>query len=212
MYHILKQITAPFSFFFLLMSIGFFCLFFYGDNYFVDVYLFITWTLFYIGSTNWFCLMVSKKYRKHYPLKDMNASIEWVVVLGGGAPANKTGTHADNFISDTSMQRLLKGIRVYRELPLAKLLLSGGGKNKNSLESVAEKVKYIAMGLGVPEQAIIVEPHSKNTKEEAAYIKDIVKENPFYLVTSSTHMQRAVAIFRDKGLPPLRQHQIYRSI
>ncbi len=61
----------------------------------------------------------------------------------------------------------------------------------------------IAQSIGVGASDIIVEPNPKDTKDEARIISDIVKDNPFVLVTSATHMKRAVALFEFYGLSPV---------
>ena len=56
---------------------------------------------------------------------------------------------------------------------------------------------------GVPADSIIVESNSRNTRENAINTADIWRERHFHsglLVTSSTHMPRAIASFRKAGL------------
>ncbi|MCD4667238.1 MAG: YdcF family protein, partial [Sulfurimonas sp.] len=61
----------------------------------------------------------------------------------------------------------------------------------------------LAMALGVDKKNIIVNPNPKDTKEEALFTKTIVGDEPFILVTSATHMPRAMMLFKSLGLNPI---------
>jgi uncharacterized SAM-binding protein YcdF (DUF218 family) len=53
--------------------------------------------------------------------------------------------------------------------------------------------------LGVPAEAVLTEPHSHNTYENAVETVSLLRERGFehiILVTSATHMPRSYAIFR----------------
>jgi uncharacterized SAM-binding protein YcdF (DUF218 family) len=56
------------------------------------------------------------------------------------------------------------------------------------------------MELGVAEKKIIRLPLSRDTREEARYMKWEVGAEPFRLVTSATHMPRAMLTFLGAGL------------
>jgi uncharacterized SAM-binding protein YcdF (DUF218 family) len=59
-----------------------------------------------------------------------------------------------------------------------------------------------AVELSVDKSRIIQFPLARDTIEEAQYLKWELGEEPFRLVTSATHMPRAMAIFAAKGLQP----------
>jgi uncharacterized SAM-binding protein YcdF (DUF218 family) len=66
-------------------------------------------------------------------------------------------------------------------------------------------MKDVLESLGVPSSAIIVEPESRNTFENARHVRRMVTETNFsgskiLLVTSAFHLPRATAIFRKQGL------------
>ena len=60
-----------------------------------------------------------------------------------------------------------------------------------------------AKALGVKEENLLINPLPKDTKEEALFTKTIVGEKPFVLVTSATHMPRAMMLFKSLGLNPI---------
>ena len=61
----------------------------------------------------------------------------------------------------------------------------------------------VAIDLGVPQADIVEEPRTKDTKDEARLLKNIVDDTPFVLVTAASHMPRAMAMFRKQGMHPI---------
>ena len=64
----------------------------------------------------------------------------------------------------------------------------------------AAEMKRLALRLGVPEEAIVVEDRSRTTYENAVEVKGILGHASILLVTSASHVPRAVALFRKQGL------------
>jgi uncharacterized SAM-binding protein YcdF (DUF218 family) len=61
----------------------------------------------------------------------------------------------------------------------------------------------IATALGVPSTAIVQDPTSLNTRENAANVQAILQQKRLHrilLVTSALHMPRSLAIFRKLGI------------
>ena len=67
----------------------------------------------------------------------------------------------------------------------------------------AELMAVLARDLGVAPDAIVAETASRDTKDQARALKELVGEAPFVLVTSASHMRRAAAMLRKRGLHPL---------
>jgi len=65
---------------------------------------------------------------KYPPLINLQKvdDVKWVVVLGGGHTSDPELPVTDQ-ISKSSLSRLVEGIRIHRNLPGSKLILSGGG-------------------------------------------------------------------------------------
>lgn len=127
------------------------------------------------------------------------AGVRTIVVLGGGV---QQGDITDfNRLGGPSLQRLLEGVRLWRGLPGAKLVVSGG----SLLEGVAvgPAMGRAAQDLGVPPEALAVEHGSWDTMDEARLLAQDLAGQPFALVTSASHMRRSLAIFRAWGLEPL---------
>ncbi|MDH3975677.1 MAG: envelope biogenesis factor ElyC [Deltaproteobacteria bacterium] len=141
---------------------------------------------------------LEKQYSPYHSQRKDN--IKYVVVLGGGHIYD-ISVPASSRISYPAMMRLAEGIKIFNEIPGSKLLLSGGGSK--SPDTDAEIMFTIARSLGVKKERIIIESKSKDTKDQARIIRNMVKNAPFVLVTSAAHMKRSVALFNKMGMKPI---------
>ncbi len=133
------------------------------------------------------------------PDKQLSA-VKFVVVLGGGhktAPDIPLTSQA----SCSTLTRLIEGIRIYRKHPGSKLVLSGGAIFDPQPE--AETMANIAISIGITRSDLILETSSRDTREQARNIKSIVGNEPFVLVTSASHMPRAMSLFTKSGMRPI---------
>jgi len=128
------------------------------------------------------------------------SAIKFVVVLGGGHTSDPELPLISQLGKD-SLVRLIEGIRIYRKYPGAKLLLSGGVVFDPVSE--AEIMARVAREIGVPEGDIVLESKSKDTRDEALFIKPIVGNEPFVLVTTASHIPRSMALFKKLGMNPI---------
>jgi uncharacterized SAM-binding protein YcdF (DUF218 family) len=126
--------------------------------------------------------------------------VKWVVVLGSGHTSAPELPVTDQ-ISKTALSRLIEGIRIHRNLSGSKLILSGGG----GFDPVpnARIMADVAYVLGISDSDMVLEPNSKDTKDEAVLIQKIVKNEKFILVTSASHMPRSMALFKKLGMQPI---------
>lgn len=134
--------------------------------------------------------------------------VNWVVVLGGGhvcAPERP----ALSQLNEASLGRLVEGIRIYRELPGSRLIVSGGSVFDQL--SDAEVLAKAAMEMGVPVEDILQEHGSRDTEEQALFIARMVGTDRFILVTSAYHMPRSMALFRGQGMTPVPAPTNYQS-
>jgi uncharacterized SAM-binding protein YcdF (DUF218 family) len=123
-------------------------------------------------------------------------STTYIVVLGGGFSPDPS-VDLVSHISQDAVVRLVQGMLLCRKLQSCKLVLSGGPP------AAAQTMDQIALEMGISEQDIILEEYSRNTEEEARNVKPIVGATPFLLVTSASHMPRAMGLFRKLGMQPI---------
>jgi uncharacterized SAM-binding protein YcdF (DUF218 family) len=136
------------------------------------------------------------------PLLDTRTlkDVKWVVVLGGGHTSNPT-LPPNSQIGNSSLARLVEGIRIQRELPGSKLLLSGGAVFDPVPE--AETMAAVARMLGVSPDDLVLESQSKDTGQQSQYVQGIIRNDRCVLVSSAIHMPRAMQVFEQKGLRPI---------
>jgi uncharacterized SAM-binding protein YcdF (DUF218 family) len=127
-------------------------------------------------------------------------SVKWVVVLASGVAGDPT-LPIQLQISHYSRVRLMEGIRLHRLLPGSKIILTGGIGFDGPPE--ATTLSRVAEELGVAKSDMILEVESRDTKDHPLYVRHIVKEEPFILVTSAFHMPRAMRLFVKQGLAPI---------
>lgn len=121
-----------------------------------------------------------------------------IIVLGGGLRYNLDRPSSIQ-LTQASQQRLVEGLRVLSHLPNASLITSGS--QRLNTRSQAEIAKLAAIELGVNEDRIKILPLSWNTESEARdYVKEFGTNTPLILVTSATHMRRAVHWFKFYGV------------
>lgn len=147
--------------------------------------------------------LLLRPLERRYPAIAANQparSAKWVVVLGGGNTEDKELPWTSN-LSHSSLTRLTEGLRLLNQNPNAKLILSGGAPFGTIPNAVA--MAELAKQLGANADRLVLESKSRDTGEEAQYLKDLLGSDPFLMVTSASHMPRAMRIFENAGMHPI---------
>jgi len=127
--------------------------------------------------------------------------IDRIVVLSG------YGEHYPAFpvtsgLSEETMCRLAEGIRLYRQLPGSKLIVSGGVVREGD-GPIAGLMADFVVQLGARGEDILTEGNSRTTYENLLEVRKMVGSNPFILVTSACDLWRASAVARKLGMSPI---------
>lgn len=130
-----------------------------------------------------------------------DASVRTIVVLSGWGNDLPFVAVTSKLNADT-ISRMVEGIRLYRELPKARLIVSGGSVPPGSTP-VANLMADLARAMGVPGQDIVVEGLSTTTYENLLEVHKMVGSEPFILVTSSGELRRATAVAHRLEMKPL---------
>lgn len=126
--------------------------------------------------------------------------VQYILVLGSGHKTNKNLSITSQ-LGSTAVVRLNEGIKIYKKLDNAKLIVSGyKGFDKNYHSFMSKK---LALDLGIKKENIIKMDKPKDTRQEAIEAKKIIGTNPFILVTSASHMKRSMLLFGKLGLKPI---------
>jgi len=94
--------------------------------------------------------------------------------------------------------RITEAVRIYREIPDAKFLISLNVEDKANTDR--EFVSSLATLFSIPEESISTYQGARNTEEEAKAVRDRVDNDECVLVTSAFHMRRALAEFRKQNI------------
>lgn len=126
--------------------------------------------------------------------------INYIVVLGSGHVSDPKLPPSGQ-IGGSSLYRIVEGKRLASLLPQARVVITGG----IGYDPVpnAHVVADVARLIGIPERRIIMEDRPRDTEQEALYLSPLLGREPFILVTSANHMNRAMAIFKARGLDPI---------
>ena len=124
-----------------------------------------------------------------------------ILVLGGGHTSDER-LPANNQLSLSALGRLTEGIRLHRLHPGSLFILSGY-PGLDQLSN-AEVMYNTALLLGVSAEDMAIIPEPENTRQEAlAYLGHYGSRHPLIMVTTATHIPRAMIWFRKAGLEPI---------
>ncbi|AHE97879.1 hypothetical protein THITH_06010 [Thioalkalivibrio paradoxus ARh 1] len=125
-----------------------------------------------------------------------------VVVLGAGWVSD-LDVPASIRLSTSASVRLMEGLRLLEALPDARLLVSGASRDAERLP-VALGYAQAAQALGIDPARIVALDTPVDTAQEAYAVRAVLADGErFFLVTSASHMRRAVRHFERAGLTPI---------
>lgn len=158
-------------------------------------------------------LAVPLETRFPAPPDDMPAP-DGIIVLGGSVDEHLSA-ELDRTVFVEAVERLTAPIALTRRYPKARLVFTGGSAAlRGSRHTEAQAVQRFWREAGVDRGNVLYEDRSRNTYENAVFTRDLVRPNPgerWLLVTSATHMPRAVGIFRQAGFSVVAYPVDYRT-
>jgi uncharacterized SAM-binding protein YcdF (DUF218 family) len=160
--------------------------------------------LLLVPATGYFSEALIAPLESVYPTRKIEefSEADLIVVLGGTSGAVR-GPRLE--AEEMNGARLQTAVRLFRAGKGKAIVVSGGSYRVAGEEfrTEAQDMSDILVGLGVPRSAIIMEPNSRNTFENAAFTAKLLRErseNRVLLVTSALHLPRAAALFRRQGV------------
>lgn len=184
----------------LIIILALFCCKIYKKYRNIALALAIFTFIFYLSTTVMFGdILIHSLENRHWPPAEVKGDI--IIMLGGGATLDTPNVDGQGHLSGSAANRLLTSLQLYHKLKVP-IVVSGGQVYKTSGPE-AEIARKIFIGAGVPEDKILVENTSKNTTENARFVKKIMDRygyNDPILVTSAFHMERAVRAFAKVGV------------
>lgn len=195
-----KKLVAPLffplPFCFLLIGLGLGLLWFSRRQRAGRIIATSGYAILVVVSYGWISNPLLQSLERVYP-PAANAEVKWVVVLGGGTSSDSS-LPITSRATGTTLARLVEGIRLHRQIPGSRLILSGSAVFGSG--SDAEAMRAIALSLGVAPERIVLDDESPDTETQAVNVARIVKDDPCLIVTSAFHMRRSIGLFTTAGV------------
>jgi uncharacterized SAM-binding protein YcdF (DUF218 family) len=122
-----------------------------------------------------------------------------IVVLGGGVD-EQGSLRPTTEPSIFSRNRTTCGVDLYQQGYAPTLVLTGGDARAfGTGPREAVEMKRWAVRLGVPESATMIDTEARNTYENATGTKRLLGPASILLVSSASHLPRAVPVFTKQG-------------
>jgi uncharacterized SAM-binding protein YcdF (DUF218 family) len=161
----------------------------------------IAFSVLFLASNRWVNFALVRPLEDSYLSSVSPSTADAIVILGGGvAPAFQPRRNVHLTIGD----RLLYAAMLYRSHKAPLVVVTGTIVPWRESESTEGKsTSQVLVLMGVPPSAIVVEPPSSNTYQEANAVKKVMRTHNLHrilLVTSAMHMPRAFRTFRHQGI------------
>ena len=134
---------------------------------------------------------------ERFPKPALPAAVTGIVMLGGAADIHITLARGSEAWNDQA-ERITAVAELANKFPQARIILSGGSGHAD-ITSESPIAKQALVSMGIPDARVELETSSRNTCEnatESAAKAQAKSSDTWLLVTSASHMPRAVACFR----------------
>lgn len=166
--------------------------------------LFTALLILWIGSTRWAAFGLARSLEWRYFPPEHIPESEVIVVLGGATEAEHYPRASVEV--NSAADRLFYAAQLYRQGAAPYILLTGGRipwlSPVNQYSSPAHEMSVLMEMMGVPAGDMWLESESLNTYDNAVYSREILEPKAvtdILLVTSASHMPRAVKLFEAQG-------------
>lgn len=113
------------------------------------------------------------------------------------------GAYTDGYRPSLPLQsRLRVAIRLFRQGAISAIIVSGGQGADETVSEASSMTRFLVFN-GLPKDAIVEEPMSKDTWENLRNSRDIMERCEFksaVIITSDYHLPRALAVARYIGM------------
>ena len=150
------------------------------------------------------------------PLSAGDASgVDAVVVLGGGIETVSAANLVIGQLTTSTALRVLEGARVYKAVGTPFVIVSGGVPDtRRTLRPESALMAAALTEAGVRSDRVLQDHEAKTTHDHPRTVAPLLAAHQvrrFVVVTSPTHMRRALAVFRKAGFDPIPSVSLVRS-
>ena len=196
---LLLFLTSPFTW--IVVSVA--CALFLKKEVWKKRFRWISVIMFFVFTNNVIFLEFCRKWEVHGTPRNEINNYDVGIVLTGMTEFN---SDLDEISIRRGADRIWQALNLYHEGRIKTILISGdhGYVTDRGLHE-ARQMKRTLVKWGIPEKDIITEEVSRNTYENAVETKKILDRSyphfkRFLLITSGTHMKRAMGCFEKAGM------------
>ena len=133
---------------------------------------------------------------------DLKGKYDVGIVLGGMISYD---SQLDRLQFSKGVDRLLQAVQLYEDGNIKKILITSGSGSITYPElKESPLIKKYLQTIHIPEEDIIIESESKNTRENALFTAPILNKvapnGRYILITSAFHMRRSLGCFNKVGI------------
>ena len=133
--------------------------------------------------------------------EDTFIELEGIIVLGGGTGSGKIAKERNDISLGPGAERVFKGLQFLQQQPQGSVIFTGfSGSLFHEGLSEAEIIEKLIKALKIDTKKILFEKRSRNTFENAFFTGEIIDGlaiKKWGIVTSASHMKRAIATFKN---------------
>ena len=157
--------------------------------------------ILFVFGNRWMALSLARSLEWRYLPPQETPQAEVIIVLAGGTQSAQFPRPITEI--NGAGDRIIYAAHLFHEGASEKILLSGGRIDwlARGAEPTDDMAEILTM-LDIPLEALLYEPDSRNTYENAVKSYNLLEPmgiKRIILVTSAAHMPRAVALFEHQG-------------
>lgn len=147
--------------------------------------------------------------QQYQPIDDLEPYRDYpVVLLSSGSKRWDPEGGWVNLLANSGWERLLVAVTTARQID-GELFIAGGPPKRAGREPIAITMQGVIEAMGIDLEKLTVETASTNTYENLANLKDQLDKGPFIMVTSASHLPRAMAVAEKLELEAIAQPADY---
>ncbi len=157
---------------------------------------------------------VTQPLKDRFPALDLPTRADGIIVLGGSTKPTVTAARGQASVG-ANVERLIGFATLAKRYPTARLVFLGGSDRLGGEPlSQADVARTVLADMGLDVGRVVFESESRNTYQNALFGRDLVLPatgEVWILITSASHMPRAVGVFRRLGWPVVAYPVGYRT-
>lgn len=162
-----------------------------------SVFVIAALALFGLGTVGPIASEVLAKNERQIAVPQLTQAPDYIVVLGSGHVSDPELSLVAQLYYP-ALARITQGVMLAHQYPNSQLVFTGYAGADNV--TAADKGAEVAIRLGIQEQRIHRYPTPRNTAEEAQATATLLANQQVLVITSASHLPRAVALFQDSGV------------